>query len=67
VNTIIGDIIKHLTPDRVFEEYYPKLHAIMIKLLATIEDFPALFAMVHPLLKREKERCRTTCVTFLFI
>lgn len=45
VNTMLADIIKHLTPDRVFEEYYAKLHGIMIKLLNSIDDFPALFAM----------------------
>jgi hypothetical protein len=43
---MLGDVVKHLTPDRAFEEYYGKLHGIMIKLLATIEDFPSLFAMV---------------------
>ena len=43
---MIGDIIKHLTPDRAFEEYYGRLHAIMIKLLANVEDFAALFSMV---------------------
>lgn len=43
---MLGDVIKHLTPDRAFEEYYAKLHGIMIKLLANIEDFPSLFAMV---------------------
>ncbi len=48
---MLGDVIKHLTPDRAFEEYYGKLHAIMIKLLANIEDFPSLFAMVF-----ERER-----------
>ncbi|CAF0968523.1 unnamed protein product, partial [Rotaria sordida] len=45
LNTMLSDIIKHLTPDRVFEEYYGKLHAIMIKLLANIQDFASLFAM----------------------
>ncbi|CAF0759446.1 unnamed protein product [Adineta ricciae] len=45
VNTMIGDIIKHLTPDRAFEEYYGRLHAIMIKLLTNVEDFAALFSM----------------------
>ncbi|CAF2901704.1 unnamed protein product [Rotaria sp. Silwood2] len=45
LNTMLGDIIKHLTPDRVFEEYYGKLHAIMIKLLANIQDFASLLAM----------------------
>lgn len=53
---MLGDIIKHLTPDRAFEDYYPKLHAIMSKLLANVEDFAALFSMV-PL------RARIVCLS----
>ncbi|CAF4149793.1 unnamed protein product, partial [Rotaria magnacalcarata] len=45
LNTLLGDIIKHLTPDRIFEEYYGKLHGIMIKLLANVQDFASLFSM----------------------
>lgn len=43
---MLGDIIKHIAPDRVFEEYYGKLHGIMSKLLVNIQDFASLFAMV---------------------
>ncbi len=43
---MIGDVVKHLTPDRAFEDYYTKLHAIMIKILTNIEDFASIFAMV---------------------
>jgi hypothetical protein len=43
---MLGDVIKHLSPDRAFEEYYARLHGIMIKLLANVEDFASLFAMV---------------------
>ena len=25
VNTILGDIIKHMTPDRAFEQHYPQV------------------------------------------
>ena len=25
VNTILGDVIKHMTPDRAFEDYYPQV------------------------------------------
>ncbi|UJR27431.1 hypothetical protein I4U23_008720 [Adineta vaga] len=45
LNTMLGDIIKHLTPDRAFEEYYGKLHAIVVKILANVEDFAALFSI----------------------
>ncbi len=50
---MLGDVIKHLTPDRAFEEYYGKLHGIMNKLLTNIEDFASLFSMVF---NRGKER-----------
>jgi hypothetical protein len=43
---MLGDVVKHLTPDRAFEDYYGKLHGIMIKILTNIEDFASLFAMV---------------------
>jgi hypothetical protein len=46
VNTRWGDVIKHLTPGRAFEDFYGKLHAMMTKLLNSIDDFPSLFALV---------------------
>ena len=49
---MLGDIVKHLTPDRTFEEYYGKLHGIMSKLLTIVDDFPSLFAMVRERGKR---------------
>lgn len=48
---MLGDVVKHLTPDRAFEEYYVRLHAIMIKLLTNVEDFASLFSMVFILIK----------------
>jgi len=47
LNTMLGDVIKHLSPDRAFEDYYPKLHAIMTKLINNVEDFASLFSMVR--------------------
>jgi hypothetical protein len=43
---MLGDVVKHLTPDRAFEEYYGKLHAMMNKILTNIEDFASIFSMV---------------------
>jgi hypothetical protein len=43
---MLGDVVKHLSPDRAFEEYYGKLHAIMNKILTNIEDFASIFSMV---------------------
>ncbi|XP_072043735.1 VPS35 endosomal protein-sorting factor-like isoform X2 [Amphiura filiformis] len=45
VNTIIGDIIKHMTPDRAFEDYYPQLQSVMSKILSHMSDFSVLLSM----------------------
>lgn len=62
---MLADIIKHLTPDRLFEEYYAKLHAIMIKLLNSIDDFPALFAMVCSFSEKKFDRSLRIAFSFL--
>lgn len=48
LNTILGDIIKHMTPDRAFEDFYPQLQSITVKILDHLHDFSVLFAMVGP-------------------
>ena len=45
INTILGDIIKHLMPDRVFESHYGEMQSIMSKILAHVHDFSMLFSM----------------------
>lgn len=30
VNTILGDIIKHMTPDRAYEQHYPQLQVAFV-------------------------------------
>ncbi len=45
VNTLLGDIIKHLQPDRAFENFYSQLQSIVSKILANITDFSVLFSM----------------------
>ncbi|XP_033107964.1 VPS35 endosomal protein sorting factor-like [Anneissia japonica] len=45
VNTILGDIIKHMLPDRAFEDNYPQLQSVMSKVLSHMHDFSILFAM----------------------
>ncbi|XP_071966062.1 VPS35 endosomal protein-sorting factor-like isoform X2 [Antedon mediterranea] len=45
VNTILGDIIKHMTPNRAFEDSYQQLQSVMSKVLAHMHDFSILFAM----------------------
>ena len=46
VNTILGDVIKHMTPDRAYEDYYPQLQAIVTKVMAHMHDFSLLFSLV---------------------
>ncbi|XP_064636614.1 VPS35 endosomal protein-sorting factor-like [Lineus longissimus] len=45
VNTVLADIIKHMSPDRAFEDHYPQLQSVVSKVLAHIHDFSALFAL----------------------
>ncbi|XP_028813677.1 VPS35 endosomal protein-sorting factor-like isoform X2 [Denticeps clupeoides] len=45
VNTVLADIIKHMTPDRAFEEAYPQLQSVIRKILTYIHDFSVLFSM----------------------
>ncbi|XP_076459289.1 VPS35 endosomal protein-sorting factor-like [Babylonia areolata] len=45
VNKILADIIKHMTPDRAFEDHYPYLQSVMAKILTHMTDFSELFAL----------------------
>ncbi|XP_043568104.1 VPS35 endosomal protein-sorting factor-like isoform X2 [Chiloscyllium plagiosum] len=45
VNTVLSDVIKHLTPDRAFEDAYPQLQSIIAKVLDQFHDFAVLFSM----------------------
>ncbi|XP_075035837.1 VPS35 endosomal protein-sorting factor-like [Mixophyes fleayi] len=45
VNTILADVIKHMTPDRAFEEAYPQLQSIITKVIAHFHDFSVLFSV----------------------
>ncbi|XP_067673421.1 VPS35 endosomal protein-sorting factor-like [Haliotis asinina] len=45
VNTILADIIKHMTPDRVFEDFYPQMLSVVSKILAHQHNFTALFSL----------------------
>ncbi len=47
INTLLGDIVKHVLPDRTFERFYPQLQSIMSKtlLLFSSADFNSLFSM----------------------
>ncbi|XP_065065630.1 VPS35 endosomal protein-sorting factor-like isoform X3 [Rhopilema esculentum] len=45
LNTLLGDIIKHMTPDRAFEDHYPQLISIVSKVVSNMKDFNALFQM----------------------
>lgn len=45
INTFLGDVHKHLTPDRQFEKYYPQLTIIMKSVVAETQDIEALLTM----------------------
>ncbi|XP_066546086.1 VPS35 endosomal protein-sorting factor-like isoform X2 [Amia ocellicauda] len=45
VNTVLSDIIKHMTPDRAFEDAYPQLQCVITKILTYFHDFSMLFSM----------------------
>ncbi|XP_043349928.1 VPS35 endosomal protein-sorting factor-like isoform X2 [Dermochelys coriacea] len=44
VNTVLGDVIKHMTPDRAFEDAYPQLQSIIQKIITYFHDFSVLFS-----------------------
>uniref|UniRef100_A0A8D2JCA2 VPS35 endosomal protein-sorting factor-like n=1 Tax=Varanus komodoensis TaxID=61221 RepID=A0A8D2JCA2_VARKO len=45
VNTVLADVIKHMTPDRAFEEAYPQLQSIVQKVITYFHDFSVLFSL----------------------
>lgn len=46
MNTVLTDIIKHMTPDRAFEDFYPNLLSIMAKVLDHVHNYTLLFSLV---------------------
>ena len=45
INTLLGDIIKHMMPDRAYEDHYPQLQTVVAKILERQKDFAELFAL----------------------
>lgn len=46
INALLGDIIRHIQPNRTFENFYPQLQSIISKILVYVSDFIVLFSMV---------------------
>ena len=46
VNTVLGEVIKHVTPDRSFERLYSELVVALEKVLAHIQSVPQVLYMV---------------------
>jgi hypothetical protein len=46
VNAMLGDIIKHMMPDRAFQDHYPQLQSIVVKVLSHMHEFSVVFVMV---------------------
>ncbi|RZF44922.1 hypothetical protein LSTR_LSTR013788 [Laodelphax striatellus] len=45
INIFLGDIILHMTPNRVYEQFYPQLLNIVDKVVTNCADFESLFSM----------------------
>ncbi|XP_008195313.1 VPS35 endosomal protein-sorting factor-like [Tribolium castaneum] len=45
LNTILGDIIDHIAPDRSYEQYYNQLKNVVENIVLNIQDFEALLVM----------------------
>ncbi|XP_037019323.2 VPS35 endosomal protein-sorting factor-like isoform X1 [Artibeus jamaicensis] len=45
VNTVLADVIRHMTPDRAFEDSYPQLRSIIKKVITHFHDFSVLFTV----------------------
>lgn len=45
INTFLGDIIRHMVPERAYEKHYPQLKAVIEKVVNYTQDFEALLAM----------------------
>lgn len=45
LNTFLADIIKHMTPDRAYEDHYPQLQGIVSKILLHKKDLAELFGL----------------------
>ncbi|OCT61509.1 VPS35 endosomal protein-sorting factor-like [Xenopus laevis] len=45
VNTILADIIKHMTPDRAYEDAYQQLQSVITKVITHFQDFSVLFSV----------------------
>ena len=46
VNTLLDDVIKHMSPDRAFESHYSDLVSIINRITAHMTDFYQVFSMV---------------------
>ena len=47
MNTLLDDVIKHMTPERAFECHYPELVSVISRIVTHMKDFPVLFSMVR--------------------
>ena len=56
MNTLLDDVIKHMTPDRAFESHYSDLVAMISRIITHMTDYNILFSMVN-----HRERGGTWC------
>jgi len=46
VDTILGDVVQHISPDRAYENLLPQLQSVVEKILTHMTDFSQIFGMV---------------------
>lgn len=61
VNTVLGDVIDHMIPNRCSEKFTSELKAIVRHIVVEIADFEALLSMVNNWSERN---LKTLCLWF---
>lgn len=47
VNALLGDVLKHVKPDKAYEALQPQLQSMVLKILAKYFNFGTIFGMVR--------------------
>jgi len=47
VNALLGDVLKHVKPDKAYENLQPQLQSLVLKILAKYHNFATIFGMTN--------------------
>eukprot|EP01087_Luapelamoeba_hula_P008608 TRINITY_DN2164_c0_g1_i2.p1 TRINITY_DN2164_c0_g1~~TRINITY_DN2164_c0_g1_i2.p1 ORF type:complete len:988 (-),score=189.50 TRINITY_DN2164_c0_g1_i2:79-3021(-) len=47
VNALLGDVLKHVKPEKAYENLQPQLQSLLLKILAKYHDFAVVFGMTN--------------------